>query len=274
MELKGRTVIVTGAGRGIGRALAVEFAKNGANVAICARRKNDLAETEQIIKAGGGSVLAVPTDVTKVTQVTKLVRETIKAFGQIDVLFNNAASFHALGAVWEVDPKAWWADVTTNDLGPFLCARTVLPYMMKRNEGVIINMNGGGALTWLTGGSGYGCSKAFLLRFTETLAKELDKANSKVLVVAIGPGFVHTETTELQRVDPMGVKWIPSSKEALDAGKSRPPEDCARATIWMLKKLCPEMHGRVFEVDTNFDDIANRAKDIKEKDTYVMRLKK
>jgi len=146
--------------------------------------------------------------------------------------------------------------------------------MMKRDEGVIINMNGGGALTWLTGGSGYGCSKAFLLRFTETLAKELEKEGSRVIVLSIGPGFVHTETTELQRTDPLGVKWIPSSKELLDAAKSRPPEDCAKATVWMLKNLCPEMNGRVFEVDTDFDEIARRAAEIKQNDTYVMRLRK
>jgi len=273
MEIKGRTAIVTGSGRGIGRALAVEFARQGANVVICARRKDDLAETEDLIRRLGGSVLAVPADVTKAAQVNRLVKQTLKTFGQIDVLFNNAASFRSLGAMWEADPKVWWRDVTTNDLGPFLCARAVLPHMMERDEGVIINMNGGGALTYLTGGSGYGCSKAFLLRLTETLAKELEKEGSRVIVVAIGPGFVHTETTELQRVDPLGIKWIPSSKELLDAGKSRPPEDCARATVWMLRKLCPEMNGRVFEVTTNFNEVAERAKEIKEKDLYVMRLK-
>jgi NAD(P)-dependent dehydrogenase (short-subunit alcohol dehydrogenase family) len=274
MDLAGRTAIVTGSGRGIGRALAVEFARQGANVVICARRKDDLAETAAIIEKGGGSVLSIPTDVAKKAQVDRLVQETLKAFGRIDVLFNNAASFRALGAVWEVDPETWWRDVTTNDLGPFLCARAVLPHMMKRNEGVIVNMNGGGALSFLTGGSGYGCSKAFLLRFTETLSKELEKAASNVIVVAIGPGFVHTETTELQRIDPMGVKWIPSSKELLDAGKSRPPEDCAKATVWMLRNISKEMSGRVFEVDTDFDDIARRAADIKAKDIYVMRLRK
>lgn len=274
MELKGRTAIVTGSGRGIGRALAVEFARQGANVVICARREGDLSETAAIIAKEGGSVLSVPTDVSKRAQVDRLVRKTIKAFGRIDVLFNNAASFRALGAVWEVDPETWWRDVTTNDLGPFLCTRAVLPHMMKTDEGVIINMNGGGALTYLTGGSGYGCSKAFLLRLTETLAKELEKEGSNVIVVAIGPGFVHTETTELQRVDPMGVKWIPSSKEALDAGKSRPSEDCAKATVRMLRNITKEMRGRVFEVDTDFDEIARRAKEIAEKDLYVMRLKK
>lgn len=274
MELRGRTAIVTGSGRGIGRALAVEFARQGANVVITARREADLAETEGIIRAGGGSVLSVPADVTKKAQVNRVARAALKAFGRVDVLFNNAASFHAFGAPWEVDPKVWWRDVEVNALGPMLCARAVLPHMLKRNEGVIINMNGGGALTFLTGGSAYGCSKAFLMRWTETLAKELEKEKSGVLVVAIGPGFVHTETTELQRQDPLAIKWIPSSKELLDAGKSRPPEDCARATVWMLGNLCPEMHGRIFEVDTDFDDIARRAKEIKEKDLYVMRLRK
>lgn len=274
MELRGRTAIVTGSGRGIGRAIAVEFARQGANVVICARRKSNLAETARIIRKEGGSVLAVPTDVTRAAQVTRLVGKALAEFGGIDVLFNNAASFRSFGAPWEADPRLWWRDVEVNTLGPFLMARAVLPHMLERNEGVVINMNGGGALTYLTGGSGYGCSKAFLLRWTETLAKELEKEKSEVIVVAIGPGFVHTETTELQRRDKLAIKWIPSSKELLDAGKSRPPEDCAKAAVWMLRRLCPEMHGRIFEVDTNFGEIAARAAEIKEKDLYVMRLRK
>jgi len=274
MDPEGRTAVVTGSGRGIGRALALEFARQGANVACCARREGEIAETVRLIEKEGGTGLAVATDVTKQDQVENLVAETLERFGRIDVLFNNAAAFRALGAVWEVDPEVWWSDVTTNFLGVMLCSRAVLPHMMERNEGVIINMNGGGSWAPLPGGSGYGCSKAAVLRFTDTLAGELEREGYDILVLSIGPGFVHTETTDYQRTNPLGVKWIPSSKEAIDAGDTRPPEDCARSTVWMLKVARPEMNGRIFQTGMDFDEIAARADEIREKDLYTLRLRK
>jgi len=274
MDLKGRTAIVTGSGRGIGRAIALEFARQGANVVCCARREAEVRETAMLAEKEGGSALAVPTDVSKKSQVDRLVQATLKVYGGVDVLFNNAAAFRALGGLWEVDRDVWWSDVTTNVLGPMLCAQAVLPHMMKRDEGVVINMNGGGSVVPLPGGSGYGSSKACLMRLTETWAKELERVGSHVYVIAIGPGFVRTETTELQMTDPKGVEWIPSSKEAILKGETRPPEDCAKATVWMLKVLCPEMNGRIFQTGMDYDEIARRAAEIKAKDLYVMRLKK
>ncbi len=274
MELDGRTAIVTGSGRGIGRAIALEFAREGANVVCCARREKEVAETVAMIEAEGGAGLAVRADVSKEKDVENLAARALERFGRIDVLFNNAASFRALGAVWEVDVDDWWGDVTTNFLGPMLCCRAVLPHMMKRNEGVIINMYGGGAVVPLPGGSGYGCSKAALLRFTDTLAGELAREGHRILVVAMGPGFVRTETTEYQTTNPLGVKWIPSSKEAIDAGDTRPPEDCAKSSVALLRVLSAEMHGRIFDTGMDFDDVARRAKEIKEKDLRVMRMRK
>lgn len=273
MELAGRTAIVTGSGRGIGRAIALEFAREGANVACCARRNDEVEKTVAMIEADGGSGLAVTADVTKRDQVGYLVEATLERYGQIDVLYNNAAAFRALGAVWEVDPDIWWSDFTTNVLGIMLTSRAVLGHMMERNEGVIINMNGGGSWTPLPGGSGYGCSKAALLRFTDTLAGELEREDSNVLVLSLGPGFVHTETTDFQRTNPLGVKWIPSSKEALDAGDTRPPSDCAKSAVWLLKVACPQLNGRIFQTGMDFDEIAARADEIKQNDLYTLRLK-
>ncbi len=271
MELAGKTAIVTGSGRGIGRALAIEFASHGANVVICARREADLAETAAIIKKNGGSVLSIPCDVTKRDQVDSLIARTLETFGTIDVLFNNAASYRAIGAVWEVDPDLWWTDVTTNFLGPMLFCRGVLQHMMKRDEGIIINMSGGGGVVPLTGGSGYGSSKAALIRFSETLAKELEREGSNVLVLMMGPGLVKTETTLLQTTDPKGLKWIPSTKETFDAGTERAPEDCARQTVELLRIASSEMNGRMFHTAMDLADVAKRKAEIKAKDLYVLR---
>jgi NAD(P)-dependent dehydrogenase (short-subunit alcohol dehydrogenase family) len=123
----------------------------------------------------------------------------------------------------------------------------------------------------LPGGSGYGSSKAAMLRLTETLARELERVGSKVLVVALGPGFVRTEMTMLQVTQEAGRRWIPGSGEALDAGKDRPPEDCARSAVELLRILGPELNGRIFDTGADFAAIAKRAAEIKEKNLCVLR---
>jgi len=272
MELSGKTAIVTGSGTGIGRALAVEFARQGANVVCCGRRPAKLEQTVSLIRDAGGRGLAVPTDVTQRAQVDHLMDETIRSFGAVHVLFNNAGSFQAIGGLWEIEPDLWWHDVTVNLLGPMLCAQAVLPHMMQRDEGIIINMDGGGSTIPLPGGSGYGCSKAALLRMTDTLAKELARVGSGVLVFGLGPGFVRTEMSELQAVSPAGRKWIPSSKEALDQGRGRPPEDCARSAVELIRVACPALSGRVFATGNDFQRLAARADEIQQGDLLVMRF--
>ncbi len=272
MDIKGRTVIVTGSGSGIGRALAVEFAANGANVVCCGRREAPLLETAALIEAGGGTALAIPADVTDLLQVNRLVLQTIERFGSIDVLFNNAGSFNAIGAFWEVDPDAWWNDVMINIRSVQLCSRAVLPHMMVRNEGIIISMNGEGALGPLPGGSGYGSSRAAVLRMTDTLARELAIAGSDVQVYALGPGFVRTEMTELQVTTEGGRKWLPGSGQAFDEGANRPAEDCAKAAVRLLHHACNELSGRIFDVDTDFEAMARQAAEIAAADSYTMRF--
>jgi len=272
MELQKRVAIVTGAGSGIGRAIAIEFARQGAHVACSGRRLDRLQETVAQIEKGGGTGLAVKADVTSASDVDRLMQQTIEKFGGLDVLFNNAGSFDSLGAVWEVDPDVWWKDVTINLRGPMLTARAALKIMMKQDSGVIINMNGGGATGPLTGGSGYGSSKAALLRLTDTLAAELEKACSKVLVVALGPGFVRTEMTELQATSELARKWIPSSKEALDKGQTRPPEDCAKAAVELLRHINPAFNGRIFQTGMDFTEIAKTLASEKGKNSLLLRM--
>lgn len=273
MLIEGKTAIVTGSGGGIGRALALEFARCGANVVCCGRRAAKVEETVSMINEAARYGLAVPTDVTRKDQVQRLVEKTIQQFGSVDVLYNNAGSFQVIGGLWEVDPEAWWRDMTVNLLGAMLCCHAVLPHMMAKDEGIIINMDGGGSAGPLTGGSGYGCSKAAVLRLTDTLAAELVRADSSVLVFALGPGLVRTEMTELQVTTPAGLNWIPSTKECFENDQVRPPEDCARAAVELIRIACPALNGRVFNAGDDFEEIRQQADEIRNKDRLVLRLR-
>ncbi|HUS46839.1 MAG TPA: SDR family oxidoreductase [Phycisphaerae bacterium] len=243
MDLKGRVAVVTGSGRGIGRALAVEFARHGASVVCCARTERDIQQTAALIETEGGRCLAVQADVADKRQVNNMVEQAMKQFGRVDVLFNNAARIPVIGALWEVDPDAWWDEMTVNLRGPMLCSRAVLPQMIERDEGIIINMAGG---TSIPGRTSYCCSKVALGRLTALLVKELESVGSSVVVFSMGPGLVKTKRTLVEAESPQGIRWNPGTKKAFEAGQDRPPEDCARAAVKLIARAGPELNGKFF----------------------------
>lgn len=247
MDLTNKVVAVTGGGSGIGRALAVTFAKEGARVACLGRRRERLEETVREIEKIGGSGLAVQTDITNAEQVKNAVAEITERLGPIEVLFNNAGSFASLGAVFEVDRDLWWQDVTVNIKGVMLMMREVLPQMVARDSGVIINMNGGRPV----GGSGYAAGKAGMMELTRVASLELQELQSNVIILGAGPGLVQTEMTQLQADTEAGQRWIPSTKKSIDAGTTRSPFDIAHKTIEVVKALKPQWNGKYFGPDTN-----------------------
>src|SRR5262249_20297626 len=147
-------------------------------------------EAARAIEAQGGTALAVPADVTEAGAVEGMVRRGEAEFGPVGLLGNNAGSFYAIGPTWEGDPEAWWRDVTINLNGLFLCCRAVLPGMVARDRGRVLNMIGGGTGSPFPYGSGYASSKAAVMRLTECIAAELSRAESRVAVFAMGPGLV------------------------------------------------------------------------------------
>jgi NAD(P)-dependent dehydrogenase (short-subunit alcohol dehydrogenase family) len=273
MELNGSTVIVTGAGSGIGRELSLEFARHGARVVCCGRTESKLHETVDLLKYEGGIGLAQKTDVTDWTQVREMVRQTLAVYKHIDVLFNNAGSFHCVGPVWEIDPGIWWRDVTINLYGSMLCAKAVLPHMMAQDTGVIINMDGGGGSNGPNpGGSGYGSSKAALLRFSESLARELEAVGSSVLVFSMMPGFVRTSMTEGLIAEPEKEKWQPHVRELMGSDAELSPGACTGATMSLLGIASPELNGRIFYVDFDYERIEKCKAEIERDNLYVMHL--
>ncbi len=274
MELSGKTAIITGSSAGVGRAIAIEFARRGANVVCCARREDRLRETVRLIEAEGGQAIAVRADLTKKDDVQNVVATALKQYGQIDVLYNNAATLLAIGALWEVDEEVWWNDMTNNVRGPMLCCKAVLPHMIERNTGLIINMNGGGSAGPFPGASGYGSSKAALMRLTDALARELEHDGYAIYVVGMGPGSVYTEIWEPQLNTPGGKKWIGDLRRIVDQKLYGKPEDCALASVELIRVMCPEINGCIFAVNTDFNDVARRAREIRAGDLYQIRMRK
>jgi NAD(P)-dependent dehydrogenase (short-subunit alcohol dehydrogenase family) len=271
MELKGKTAIVTGAGTGVGRELAIEFARAGANVVCCGRRAARLQETVGLIEKQRGSGRSLVVDVTSWDEVRKMAESTMAAFGRIDLLFNNAGSFRWVGPVWEAEPEIWWQDVKTNLLGSMLCCRAVLPHMIQAGTGVIINMDGGGgSLGANVGGSAYGCSKAALLRFTEGLAAELEREGHQVLAFCMMPGFVQSEMTDYLTETPERKRWQAHVEGLRGSPADFPPDACAKATMKLLQIASPELNGRIFYVDTDFRRISENKRKIRQEDLYVM----
>jgi NAD(P)-dependent dehydrogenase (short-subunit alcohol dehydrogenase family) len=272
MDLSGQTAIVTGSGSGIGRELAREFARAGANVVCCGRRALKLSESVALIEAEGGSAVAIPVDVTDWVQVQGMVQQALDRFGRIDLLFNNAGSFGFVGPVWEADPQFWWHDVTVNLYGSMLCCRAVLPHMIERDAGIIVNMDGGGGADGPNvGASAYGCSKAALVRFSEGLARELEKIGSSVLVFCMNPGFVRTDMTESLISTPQKRAWQPHVPRLMGSDQEVPPDTCAKATMRLLRVAGPELNGRTFSSDTDFDQVDRRRGAIRRENLYVMR---
>jgi len=190
LKLKGKTAIVTGSSRGLGKAIAAGFAKEGANVVIAARsqaEKKDLPgtifKTAEEIKSQGFNAIAIACDVTSEESVNNMVREALDAFGHIDVLVNNAGvAFYY--PILETPAKRWEIVLKVNLLGAFLCSKAVLPDMIKRKTGSIINISSLAADERDEGtvptGVAYAVSKAGLDRFTLGLATEVGKDNIAV----------------------------------------------------------------------------------------------
>jgi 3-oxoacyl-[acyl-carrier protein] reductase len=197
-KMEGLVAIVTGASRGLGRAIAREYAREGARVVICARPQSPsglagtIQETAELIRSDGGEVLPVLCDVTDQRQVENLVKQVMEWYGQIDVLFNNAGVMVLGQTLVQIDPEQWDQVIAANLRGPYLMCRYVVPVMIQQERGSIINIGsrmgddpsqGGGVL--------YSSSKAAVHMFSYCLADEL--RDHKIAVNILSPGALRSE---------------------------------------------------------------------------------
>lgn len=190
MKLQGKVAIVTGGGRGIGEAVALAFAREGARLAIASRTQSELDQVAAGIQALGGQAQAIRTDVSNRDDVIQLIEATLTTYGQIDILVNAAGVHGPIGPMWDVDIDEWIRSIQINLFGTFMCCHAVLPHMIERRQGKIVNFSGGGATSPLPRFTAYGVSKTGIVRLTETLAEEVKEFDIQVNVIA--PGAVDT----------------------------------------------------------------------------------
>jgi 3-oxoacyl-[acyl-carrier protein] reductase len=195
-QLKNKVAIVTGAGRGIGKAIALAFAQAGAAVVCAARTAGEIEQTVREIEAAGGRGLALPTDVTDLSAVERMCAVTAQTYGGIDILVINAGVSLERGTVETGDPDDWRATLEVNLFGAYNCARAAIPHLKARGGGKIITVGSGMGRRGRPGSSAYSCSKAALWMLTRVLAQELWAYN--ISVNELIPGPVETTMT----VDP------------------------------------------------------------------------
>ncbi len=269
-KLKGQVAIVTGGGRGIGREICSAFASQGASVAVVSRTREQIAETVRRIADEGGTAFGIAVDVTDFAAIESMVRRVVDKLGPIDLLMNNAGSNSAMAPVTEADPAAWWRDVTVNLLGPFHASRAVLPGMLARRGGRIINMAGGGMATPVACLSGYGSSKAGLMRFTETLDREVWELGVKVF--AMSPGLVRTEMNLALVRSGALERWGKPTYDRLERGEHVPPTMAAALAVEIASGRLDELHGRWFGVGEDLDEVLSQKDRILAEDLRTLRM--
>jgi NAD(P)-dependent dehydrogenase (short-subunit alcohol dehydrogenase family) len=203
MKLKDKVALITGAGRGIGKAVALDYAREGAKLAICARTESEIAQSAKEIEAIGAECLALTCDVSEEESVGKLIDAVQKRFGRIDVLINNAGVMTRPAPVTELEVRKWDYTIAVNLRGPFLVTRAVLPLMTRQKSGSIINVSSSIGRGAYANFAAYAASKWGLEGFTQTVAAEIRGRN--IRVNSVEPGYVATKLTGFSGSSPESV---------------------------------------------------------------------
>ena len=270
-SLSGRVALITGGGRGFGRAFAVALAEAGARVAVTARSADQLDETVGLIRASGGEALAVAADVTDGNAVTDMVRRVEDYFGPVKLLVNNAGLGPPFGPTWDVDADLWWRTVETNLRGPLLCSHAVLRGMISRRDGRIINVCSGAATVSVPYMSAYVTSKTALIRFTEVLADEARPHG--VSVFAIQPGTVRTAMAEELIRSESGSRWMPWFKQIFDEGRDDTVVPGTELVLYLASGTADELSGRYFAAPGDPASVVAQAQEIRARELYVLRVR-
>jgi 3-oxoacyl-[acyl-carrier protein] reductase len=254
--------LVTGGGRGIGRGIAHGLAKQGWEVAVTARSADQLSET---VKLAEGKVIAVPGDVSDRTSVKALVRSVEFMLGPVSLLVNNAGIAGPLRPFWESNPDEWWRCQEVSLRGPMLCCRELLPGMIARQAGRIVNVVSGAGCRAYPEMSAYVSSKTALIRLSEQLALELKPHG--ISVFPIMPGLVRTQMSEEAR------HQLPFVQKLFDDGLEVTPDVVAKLVLTLASGVADALSGRLFSVADNVEEIVGRTEQVQVDELYLLRVR-
>jgi 3-oxoacyl-[acyl-carrier protein] reductase len=242
LQMKDKVAIVTGAGSqiGYGHEIALTLAKEGCHVVCADIKLDDVKQTAVQVEALGRQAIAVRADVTKQAEVDAMVEKTIKKFGKIDILVNNAGASSQLRPFMEMTEEDWQFDIQTNLVSQMRVARTVLPHMLKRKYGRIVNLSGGQGVPLI---SIYGAAKGGVVQFTKALAREV--GDKGIFVNAVGPGLGKTGLV-YRAPKEMFERQIQASllKRLCE------PADVAAVVAFLASDRCSYMMGELVQLNT------------------------
>jgi 3-oxoacyl-[acyl-carrier protein] reductase len=251
--MDGQVALVTGGGRGIGRRIALELADAGMRVAVSARSRDQVEDVAREIDG-----LPVVADVSQQKDVDAMVATVERDLGAIDLLVNNAGIAGWEGTAWETPVERWWHVFEVNMLGAYLSCRAVIPSMIERGRGRIVNTGSGASYLPGNRSTAYGASKAALYRFGDTLAEQLKPHD--IPVFTISPGLVRTEMTEDRFAD--DAPWTP-------------PELAPRLVRVLASGRADTLTGRYIHAEhDDVEDLIRRADEIVENDHNAIRLQR
>jgi NAD(P)-dependent dehydrogenase (short-subunit alcohol dehydrogenase family) len=272
-DLTGVVALVTGAGRGIGRRLAVRLAERGAAVGLVARSEDELAVTHELIAATGGAAASARADVTDADAFEAAFAELRAQLGPVDVLVNNAGVLGPIGPLWEIDLDEWWTTMDVNVRGTVLGARLVLPEMVAAGRGRIINITSQAGVHRWPLVSGYSVSKAAVVKLTENLA--LETARHGIVVISVHPGLLPIGMAET-----IAAHLPESTHEAhvrdwawseIADGRGADPGQAIDLLVRLAAGDGDRLTGRHLSVHDDLDCVLRRLDEVRAHDLYVLR---
>ena len=264
-------VLVTGGGRGLGRAIAARLSRQGAAVGVLARTAREVEETVGSILEEGGRALALAADVLDAPRLKGAVERFREWAGGLDALVCAAGCLHGLGPIASVDPEIWWRDLETSIRGARNAIRESIASLRQSRRATISLLVGPGHNGALPFATGYGVAQAALVRLAESMAQEL--TTDGIAVYAVNPGLVPTDLTRLLIQSAEGRRWLPRFQEALAEGKEVDAEVVAETLQWLVERRPEQLNGRVVAAPATPTILETRLDRIREGNRDVLRLR-
>lgn len=268
-RLEGRVALITGGGRGIGRAIARAYAAEGARLALVARTSAELEETASLVRdEHSAEAITATADVIEYDQVRQAADRALDHYGRIDVLVNNAGNIGPVGRVWDNDPAEWARTIAVHLMGVFYGCHAVIPGMLERGRGRIVNMSGVGG----PNSSAYDAAKTGIVNLTENLALELQ--GTPITVNAISPGSIHTRMWEENRDLALAIGDMATYRRGVQvtSGQGASIERAAELAVFLGSDDCGTLSGRLIRAFADrFEEFPAKMDEIMASEAYQLR---